>query len=235
MYRKFLGALANSAVVTQLSGLTLVASVALLAISGGQALASSCSGSVTFAGSGTSTEGAGTFPGTSVGTVGCGSTDVGQIGNITLYNSGSGGAFVNGSHNPVNYEFYFAGGSDLTVTAQIGNNGIGDAIDMELLSWNGTTATLLNSIHIPFSSGPSLTYTLDSADPLGAGDYIISTFLAVGNVTDPNYQVNFSLSQLTGAGPGETPIPGALSLFASGLGGLGLLGWRRKRKAAISA
>lgn len=28
-----------------------------------------------------------------------------------------------------------------------------------------------------------------------------------------------------------TPIPAALPLFATGLGGLGLLGWRRKRKA----
>jgi hypothetical protein len=30
----------------------------------------------------------------------------------------------------------------------------------------------------------------------------------------------------------ETPLPAALPLFASGLGALGLLGWRRKRKAA---
>jgi hypothetical protein len=29
-----------------------------------------------------------------------------------------------------------------------------------------------------------------------------------------------------------TPLPGALPLFATGLGALGLLGWRRKRKAA---
>jgi hypothetical protein len=29
----------------------------------------------------------------------------------------------------------------------------------------------------------------------------------------------------------EIPLPGALPLFASGLVGLGLLGWRRKRKA----
>jgi hypothetical protein len=35
---------------------------------------------------------------------------------------------------------------------------------------------------------------------------------------------------------GTTPIPGALPLFATGLGALGLLGWRRKRKtAAITA
>jgi hypothetical protein len=30
---------------------------------------------------------------------------------------------------------------------------------------------------------------------------------------------------------GATPLPAALPLFATGLGGLGLLGWRRKRKA----
>ena len=48
-----------------------------------------------------------------------------------------------------------------------------------------------------------------------------------------------------GAGPdqrftleiGPTPLPAALPLFATGLGGLGLLGWRRKRKntAALAA
>ena len=31
---------------------------------------------------------------------------------------------------------------------------------------------------------------------------------------------------------GTTPLPPALPLFASGLGALGLLGWRRKKKAA---
>jgi len=33
----------------------------------------------------------------------------------------------------------------------------------------------------------------------------------------------------------ETPLPAALPLFATGLGALGLLGWRRKRKAAAIA
>jgi hypothetical protein len=33
----------------------------------------------------------------------------------------------------------------------------------------------------------------------------------------------------------ETPLPAALQLFATGLGALGLLGWRRKRKAAALA
>jgi hypothetical protein len=36
-------------------------------------------------------------------------------------------------------------------------------------------------------------------------------------------------------GPSTTPIPAALPLFATGLGALGLLGWRRKKKAAALA
>jgi hypothetical protein len=32
-----------------------------------------------------------------------------------------------------------------------------------------------------------------------------------------------------------TPLPAALPLFATGIGGLGLLGWRRKRKAQAVA
>jgi hypothetical protein len=35
--------------------------------------------------------------------------------------------------------------------------------------------------------------------------------------------------------PVATPLPAALPLFATGLGGLGLLGWRRKRKARARA
>ena len=37
-------------------------------------------------------------------------------------------------------------------------------------------------------------------------------------------------SSLTVAGA-ATPLPAALPLFASGLGAMGFLGWRRKRKA----
>jgi hypothetical protein len=34
--------------------------------------------------------------------------------------------------------------------------------------------------------------------------------------------------------PIATPLPATLPLFATGLGALGLLGWRRKRKRAVS-
>jgi hypothetical protein len=53
----------------------------------------------------------------------------------------------------------------------------------------------------------------------------------------------FSGDQATSLQPGTfspdsssaTPLPAALPLFASGLGVLGVLGWRRKKKAAALA
>ena len=45
----------------------------------------------------------------------------------------------------------------------------------------------------------------------------------------PTFNAAFSLDGV------ETPLPGALPLFATGLGVLGLLGWRRKRKAQAAA
>jgi hypothetical protein len=42
-------------------------------------------------------------------------------------------------------------------------------------------------------------------------------------------------TQTNNEGPPPVPLPGALPLFTTGLGALGLLGWRRKRKAAARA
>ena len=59
------------------------------------------------------------------------------------------------------------------------------------------------------------------------------------------YDANFTFGQvaLYSGGPesfddfsvSAVPLPAALPLFATGLGALGLLGWRRKRKAAFAA
>jgi hypothetical protein len=40
---------------------------------------------------------------------------------------------------------------------------------------------------------------------------------------------------VTGLAASETPLPAALPLFTTGLGVLGLLGWRRKKKTAALA
>ena len=48
----------------------------------------------------------------------------------------------------------------------------------------------------------------------------------VGGTPFPTFNAAFTLDGVA------TPLPGALPLFATGLAALGLLGWRRKRKAA---
>jgi len=45
---------------------------------------------------------------------------------------------------------------------------------------------------------------------------------------DPSYIIAYSPNLIPTS---DTPLPGALPLFATGLGALGLLGWRRKKKA----
>lgn len=78
-----------------------------------------------------------------------------------------------------------------------------------------------------------------SGDPLNdTATFDNSTFASLG-LTPGTYVWSWG----TGAdqtftlqvGPTATPLPTALPLFATGLGGLGLLGWRRKKKAATLA
>jgi hypothetical protein len=49
------------------------------------------------------------------------------------------------------------------------------------------------------------------------------------NASDYSFQFSPGIENLD-----ATPIPGTLPLFATGLGGLGLLGWRRKRNPPVS-
>jgi hypothetical protein len=50
-------------------------------------------------------------------------------------------------------------------------------------------------------------------------------------------QINYDLvsKPIDPPGVGATPLPAALPLFATGLGAMGLFGWRRKRKNAAAA
>ena len=76
------------------------------------------------------------------------------------------------------------------------------------------------------------TYHL-SLNIIANGDSTIA-FNFIGNSTQGWSDEGFGIDNVSVSG---TPLPAALPLFATGLGALGLLGWRRKRKnaAAIAA
>jgi len=96
----------------------------------------------------------------------------------------------------------------------IGRPGPGDLYS----NANGSIAA--NGPHNPFSD-LSATFLLDIAG-LTATDTVTSAIFSFGTTDGID---------VTGVPSTATPLPGAFPLLATGLGALGLLGWRRKRKA----
>jgi hypothetical protein len=70
-------------------------------------------------------------------------------------------------------------------------------------------------------------------------DGVAHSYTDSGNVLagSPNGPSNETMpwTEIGRISTSETPLPAALPLFATGLGALGLLGWRRKRKAQAAA
>ena len=94
----------------------------------------------------------------------------------------------------------------------------------------------LDTVVTPFASGVGGTVT--SKWDMGEGNGLTNTLTAhLPNLFAGLLYMNFHTTQF---GAGEirgqivTPLPGALPLFATGLGALGLLTWRRKRKAVAA-
>jgi hypothetical protein len=94
--------------------------------------------------------------------------------------------------------------------------------DEALFFMNANSSTLFTTTALPttlnLSDFFSPQFLLEQDDSLATGASFGSTALV------------FDLTNVSVAS--ETPVPAALPLFATGLGGLGLLGWRRKKKAA---
>lgn len=87
---------------------------------------------------------------------------------------------------------------------------------------------------VGFQNSENLHYFINpgfSFDPNANDTYVVSLLLT-GNNGD---QMSVDETIIAGSGAATTPLPAALPLFASGLGALGLLGWRRKRKVLLAA
>jgi hypothetical protein len=125
--------------------------------------------------------------------------------------------------------------------------------NLPTLTYTGTlgikdaNGTLSDAIRWVDSSSPTTTcgptgpgcanemifYSLDNGSaPADVGSL---SFSNLTNFITENADGTFSYTTSNGVntydGISETPLPAALPLFATGLGALGLLGWRRKRKA----
>ncbi len=135
------------------------------------------------------------------------------------------------------------------------------SFDVTLTGIGTTHITKATNIRSPFIGGSALTATLGGlffnfsgtgffniqTTGVGASQWVMCG--STGSTCTPlnNWFVNGGgssgvLNDVVGTfevaiGPGDpaaaTPLPAALPLFAAGLGVLGLLGWRKKRKAAI--
>jgi len=111
---------------------------------------------------------------------------------------------------------------------------IGNPNPYSLYLWNGSTfvfdTTLAALTLFDFAPGGVSEFEILGIDP--------SLGLDPNNATDFVTQLTFTADgTFTGTmTPIEaTPLPAALPLFATGLGAMGLLGWRRKRKVAAIA
>jgi len=117
---------------------------------------------------------------------------------------------------------------------------------------NGTFTDLVSAFvdqGIPqagFEDDTQMTVMLTARFNPAFASYALSTSIgpiigAANNDLGVSYPTSAGLLNIDSAGPNATftgvvtpvvtPLPGALPLFATGIGGLGLLGWRRKRKA----
>jgi hypothetical protein len=92
------------------------------------------------------------------------------------------------------------------------------------------TALFFTGVGTALDNSTSLQTTFEaifSTEFTGETPQALATALLAGGTLDGPLSVEFLAGPFSST---ATPLPAALPLFATGLGGLGLLGWRRKRK-----
>jgi hypothetical protein len=140
---------------------------------------------------------------------------------------------------------------DLTGVSNTAGEGLSQTFDTtagniyQVSFWVGNAlrdGSVTSTVDAIINGGNSVAYTNSQSDPVN--NYVVwqeftTTFVASGSSStlellngDPASDSLNGLDNVSvvNEGVSATPIPGALPLFASGLGAMGFFGWRRKRK-----
>ena len=118
------------------------------------------------------------------------------------------------------------------------NNGIGAYLPSTQALDPGATGFFVFQVNLGTTllqdaSNPNLNPLLSISLGLPLASYIVG-FLNEGTADTPNWIATANsgaIFETRSDPPAAVPLPGALPLFATGLSALGLLGWRKKRKA----
>ena len=179
------------------------------------------------------------FTSSNVGTFGLAGSPLGPVtlgltflGNEAGFTNISQALFVYDGSQPLFSTLTNANNDFYTATATLSGSGL---IPFLFATYGGTGSIVGGAANGgPISSAMGIGFRLDSTDPSIAYAFFDDSG---GNPTDADFDdmiVKLQISSNTEIG--DTPLPAALPLFATGLGVMGLLGWRRKRKAlAIAA
>lgn len=149
-------------------------------------------------------------------------TTNGTLGNLSsaditqwnlVVNAGLGGSITLGTNPIMSGAPLLAASTSLVFSPEGGSAFFGDGF----VFWN-----LLDSLTFP----PAGAMEFHETKAGEVGDNTVLLSLGLDGHSD--VQIGYAV-------PATTPLPAALPFFATGLGALGLLGWRRKRKAAAIA
>jgi len=133
-----------------------------------------------------------------------------------------------------------ASGSGSTIDQVLSGLAIGDSYTVSFyLADRVGSNYVANPVTVSFGGTNIGTYTPTST----SFQLFTATFTAASVSGDlmfsaaaenPDFDTGLDLVTVSAGTASATPLPGALPLFASGLGAFGLLGWRRKRKGAAA-
>jgi hypothetical protein len=161
-------------------------------------------------------------------------TDQGGPGSYSLTQS-----FTLGSASTVNFSFQFFANNQ--------NNGtFNNGRDYTVVPNQNAEVDILKGGADPFTNSPSDIVAVlygPGADPFSSNPNPWKTYSNILSLAAGTYQIRFAetdnqfffqmgVDNVSVTTASAVPLPPALPLFATGLVGLGLLGWRRKKKAA---